>query len=282
MLFLQEKPQLIRLLTLCEPTAVLKEADPHDAPPLRARAKVIESLTEMCRTPAHSYFRSALLSSRPAFRKVVKYLQHSCRLNNELVSSPYSQLFLALCLGPESGSKGFVHRTRRAVYIPGETQEQRRLKRKAVQNGSILIAHLLQERYPDSKEQLSELHESLEDADILYHFMVLLDFITAGLTTQITSPRQATAGSHTTQEDPGSPGLPACSPTRSAEAARKLQAFAGETILSTAGFKSIKAAAEKAVKLNVPKGQAKYAHSYPTCLVEEFTKAESSLGVEYL
>lgn len=67
------------------------------------------------------------------------------------------------------------------MYIPGETQEQRRLRRKAIQNGGILVVHLLQARNPGLREQLAELFDSLEDADILFHFMVLINFVTTGL-----------------------------------------------------------------------------------------------------
>lgn len=108
---------------------------------------------------------------------MTRYLLQSLSLNNVDVSTPYLQLFLALCLGPESGIKGFVNRTRRAVYIPGETQEQRRLKRYAIQNGCLLIVHIVTTRRPDLKDQISELLDSLDDADVLLHFMVLINYI---------------------------------------------------------------------------------------------------------
>jgi hypothetical protein len=96
------------------------------------RTKVIDCIAEMCRAPAQCLFRSAVLNNKSVFKKVLKYLLAAIDLKVDKIIKTYLQLFLAICLGPESGVKGFVTRTRRAVYIPGETQEQRRLKKKAI------------------------------------------------------------------------------------------------------------------------------------------------------
>ena len=173
----------MKLLHIAEPNALAKELleEVPGAPHLKTRTKVVECVAEMCRTQAHSFFRAAILNSRPIFKKVSRYLLRSLELQPPDTSQSYVQLLLALCLGADSGVKGFVNRTRRSVYIPGETQEQRRLKRRAISNGALLIAHVVTVRRPEFKEQLSELVETLEDSDVLLHFLVLLNFICTGL-----------------------------------------------------------------------------------------------------
>ena len=119
-----------------------------------------------------------MLNSRPVFAKVAKYFLASVTQGIEPVSTCYVQLFLSLCLGPEAVTKGQTSKPKRAAYIPGETQELRRLKRKAIQNGSILLAKCALKFNPELKDQLSELVDFLDDQDTLFNFMVLLNHLT--------------------------------------------------------------------------------------------------------
>jgi hypothetical protein len=74
------------------------------------------------------------------------------------------------------------------VYIPGETQEQRRLKRRAIQNGAILIAQIVESYRPELNENLRELFVCLEDSDLLLHFITLINFINSWRVFDNTSP----------------------------------------------------------------------------------------------
>lgn len=116
---------MLGLLALCNPEAVMAETKEgsEGRPALRARAKVAECLAEMCRAQAHGFFRAAILGAEPVFARVTEFLLDSLKRPDSPICGLYFQLFLALCLGPESASAKAPARARRSVYIPGETQE---------------------------------------------------------------------------------------------------------------------------------------------------------------
>ena len=94
----------------------------------------------------------------------------------------YLNLFLAISLGPDSSSYQSKPGTKsrmpkRSVYIPGETQEQRRLKRKSLQNGSILACHMIMERYADYEQQISEFLENMDENDYMQSFLYFVDYV---------------------------------------------------------------------------------------------------------
>lgn len=266
---MQEQSQVLGLLELCAPKEVAQEAlaAEQGRPPLRARAKVVECIAEMCRAQAHGFFRASIINSTTVFSKLLEFLFESLKLNDTPLCSLYFQLFLAVCLGPDSVSlKSAAAKGRRAVYIPGETQENRRLKRQAIQNGALLAAHQVQLLKPELRGQLQPLYYSLDDGDILLHLMCLIDFMC---------------------EEPASED------SGDAEKLKQhmvLHSYAKENVLPVSIFKSLKAEAERL--LPPTNGHvSRFKHNFSQVLISEFLAVcssqtplenSSSFGITYL
>lgn len=75
-IILQDESHLLKLIQLASPKAIVEEIKKEGdvTPKLKARAKIIECLTELCRTPAQSFFRAAILNSAAVYKKVIRSL----------------------------------------------------------------------------------------------------------------------------------------------------------------------------------------------------------------
>ena len=189
-LFLQEKEQLQKLFVLLRPRHEKKEVNTEgDKPPstddeAQVHIKLVQCIAHLCQQQVHHGFRSAILESRSIFNKAQRQLMDALMNESKDGALPYLKLFLVICAGPEPGlpSKGQTRtKPRRAVYIPGETQEQRRLKRKSIQNGSIVTAHLLQARYPEHAALVTRYLETMEDHDFVKSFLYFINSLEAAL-----------------------------------------------------------------------------------------------------
>ena len=80
----------------------------------------------MCRLQ-HFTIKDAIFDY--AYDEVISNLLESLSSSNRNNSHLHLQLFLIMCSVPEGNSNS---KLRRILYIPGETQDQRRLKRKAI------------------------------------------------------------------------------------------------------------------------------------------------------
>jgi len=95
------------MMGLVKPNVIKTNMEDEATKPVALqRLKIIECLSELCRSQAHSFFRSTLLNSKPVFAKVGKYLLTSIRLGNEPLINCYMQMFLNLCLGQDAVAKG--------------------------------------------------------------------------------------------------------------------------------------------------------------------------------
>lgn len=85
---------------------------------------------------------------------------------------------MELCSAPRRGEPtNVMTRARRAVYVPREVQERQKLKVKSVQNGSVVLAHMLLASNPNLARIESEYLSKLEDADLLSSFLYFINFL---------------------------------------------------------------------------------------------------------
>jgi len=70
-----------------------------------------------------------------------------------------------------------MSRARRVIYVPREAQERWKLKVKSVQNGSVVLAHMLFTSNPNLALIESEYLSKLDDADLLSSFLYFIDFL---------------------------------------------------------------------------------------------------------
>ena len=177
--FLQEKHQFIQIMTLCKPSQMLKElTDKIESQNVLAvssiemiRVKVLECIATLCKQQTHYYFRGALLTTKPLTAKIIKYVLQAFKLNNETIVDSYLQFYFAVTLGHQH--RGITIKSKKQIYIPGETQEHRRLKRRTIQVGTLLIADMIIEKFPHFKDRFEIFFAHFEDEDYLYNFMVL-------------------------------------------------------------------------------------------------------------
>jgi hypothetical protein len=183
------------------------------------------------------------------------------------------------------------------VYIPGETQEHKRIKRRALQSGALLTAHLVQIQRPELREQLQSLYHSLDDGDVLMHLMCLLDFVCAGPQTEM--EENGTRTSYKVTDDQSS-GLETKDETQPHEVNKLtqqqmlLQKYAKENVLPVPAFRALKAEADRLVPsgANTPSGPpGKFSHCFPEALQTEFLAlcesqsapdGSTSFGITYL
>lgn len=82
-LYMLEKDNLITILELCTPERIEFERkhDDRDIRTLAARQKVLECLSEMCRTQAHGFFRVGFLNSPKAYGLMIEHMFRALKMN---------------------------------------------------------------------------------------------------------------------------------------------------------------------------------------------------------
>lgn len=121
---------------------------------------------------------------------MIEHMFKALKMNSQATLVLQIQLFLAVCIGPDSKDVKSLNKQRKYVYIPGETTEQRRIKRQAIQNGALLAAHLVQIMRQDTRDLLSLFYQCLDEAEVLIHVICLLDFLVTHSVKDISDEQQ--------------------------------------------------------------------------------------------
>ena len=87
-------------------------------------------------------------------------------------------LFIEFCSAPRPGEPiNMMARTRKVAYLPRESLERQKLRIKAIQNGSVVMAHLILAKNPNLLQVESEYLSKIDEADILSSFLYLINFL---------------------------------------------------------------------------------------------------------
>lgn len=87
-------------------------------------------------------------------------------------------LFIEFCSVPRPGeATNVMSRARKVAFVPREVIERQKLRLKSVQNGSVVMAHLILAKNPNLIRIELEYLSKLDEADILSSFLYLINFL---------------------------------------------------------------------------------------------------------
>ena len=88
------------------------------------------------------------------------------------------ELFLEFCSAPRQGElTNIMQRAKKVAYLPREVMERQKLRIKAIQNGSVVMAHLILAKNPNMLRVESEYLSKIDESDILSSFLYLINFL---------------------------------------------------------------------------------------------------------